>query len=440
MLLKPKNNSIVPSQGRVSDFCFFLYMCFLVDFFIHLSARFPGLGVFRPTLLLIVLISISIFLQRDKIPKDNSNSIYAAMIGFLAYLIISLPVVEFQGSVLRKNGAEFIKVIVFFFFTAFIVDDVTRLKKIVFVFIFCQVFRVLEPLYLHVTEGYWGSATYIGGGEFASRLSGAPSDVINPNELGFVIVTVIPYLHYLLFSNGKFRSAIYFLLMPLLLYALILTMSRGALLALFVVAWMIFKEANRKFVLLAAGAIIVIAGWSVMTPIQKDRYLSLISSDTRSSATASGRLKGMTHEFSLGLERPIVGHGVGTTAEAKYHKYGKTQASHNFYAELLIEVGLIGMVMFFRVLMRIYKRFKDNVDTIEKMNLPRDSFYSRLNKALTAIFWMYIVYSTNYWGLSVYYWYFFGGLAVVFGRILDSNRAKNGGPFKKSVPSGKVTI
>src|SRR5690606_9877918 len=135
---------------------------------------------------------------------------------------------------------NFIKAIVFLYFMALIVDSDKRLKWALAVFIGCQVFRVLEPLYLNITQGYWGASTYLGGTNFASRLSGAPADVINPTELGFGIATVIPFLHYLLFSRGWFSKLLYLSLMPALIYALILTMSRGAFLALLVVGWVVW--------------------------------------------------------------------------------------------------------------------------------------------------------------------------------------------------------
>jgi hypothetical protein len=32
---------------------------------------------------------------------------------------------------------------------------------------------------------------------------------------------------------------------------------------------------------------------------------------------------------------------------------------------------------------------------------------------------MYVVYSTNYWGLSQYYWYLFAGMMIVFSKLLS---------------------
>ena len=166
--------------------------------------------------------------------------------------------------------------------------------------------------------------------------------------------------------------------------------------------------------------------FSIMTPVQKDRYLSLVDQEnTAGGASVEGRLSGLVGEFKLGLTRPVVGHGLGTTSEAKWHKWGTTKASHNLYGELLIELGIIGLVLFIRFLFFIYQRFKRNRILFQELGLGHNSFYSRLNKALVAVFWMYAVYSINYWGLSQYYWYLFGGLAIAFGRLLTIEYSKH---------------
>ncbi|KPQ30443.1 MAG: O-antigen ligase family protein [Marinobacter excellens HL-55] len=402
-----------------SAFTFWLFIYFLVDFFLHLSARIPAYAVIRPTLLLVLLISASLFLQRDKFRGWTHDPIVASLLVLVGYLVVSLPLVEWPGSVVKNNLSDFVKAIVFFYFTVLLVDSNRRLKIFLTVFIGCQVVRVLEPLFLNLTEGYWGSRTHLGHGEFSQRLAGAPSDVINPNELGFVIVTAIPFLHYLLWSSVVKAKVLYLLLMPPLLYALILTQSRGALLALGVVAFFVFKESSRKFSLIVVAVLVGFAGWQVMSDDQKDRYLSLVGlSETSNAATADGRIQGMMREFALGFERPIVGHGLGTTPEAKTHILGSRQASHNLYAELLIELGIIGTLIFLSFLLKVYQGLVENQKRISRLSKRPGSFYVNLNKALIALFWMYAVYSFNYWGLSQYYWYLFAGTVVVFHRLV----------------------
>ncbi|TGN41522.1 O-antigen ligase family protein [Marinobacter confluentis] len=421
-------------QTAVSGFTFFLFMYFLLDFFLRFSARVPAYGVLRPTLLLVLLITLLLIFQKEKFKGWTNDPVVQAMLVFLGYLVVSLPLVEWPGSVIRNNLADFVKAIVFLFFTLLIIDSEKRLKIFLAVFVGCQLVRILEPLFMNITQGYWGSKTHLGGGEFSQRLAGAPADVINPNELGFVIVTALPFLHYLVWPGRFIGKLFYLAVMPALLYALILTQSRGAFLALLVVAWMIFKESNRKMGLIVLAIAISIAGWNVMTSEQKDRYLSLVGmSESANTASAEGRLRGMRNEFNLGLSRPIVGHGLGTTPEAKVNVLGsRSQAAHNFYAEILIETGILGLVFFLRFLMKVYVKFRDNNKVLKNAKLSNTlRFYQNLNKALIALFWMYVVYSTNYWGLSQYYWYLYAGIMIVFSkRLSEKLKATESDPHK----------
>lgn len=414
---------VISKLGLVSGFTFFLFIVYQLMFFLNMPARISGLGIIRPSLLLFAIIGFLLILQREKIAYKLNQPIFKAFSAFLLMLLITLPFVKFPGSVLRENFSIFMKAIVFLYFTALILDTEKRLKIALFVFVGCQVFRVLEPLYLNITSGYWGSSTYLGGTEFANRLSGAPADIINPNELGFVLVTAIPFLHYFLMPRRFLIKILYFLLLTLMLYALILTMSRGAFLALLVVGWFIFKESKRKFMLIAFACFGVVAALSVMNDTQRERYLSLVSSDTRQSATAEGRVTGMVNEFKLAMERPIFGFGLGTTAEAKFNTLGRSKASHNMYAEIIIEVGIIGLIFFARFIFAIRRQLSEGLKIANEI----DIFYGTLFKVLNIIFFMFAVYSINYWGLSQYYWYNLAGLVIAASLLMNEKINKGDG-------------
>ena len=431
------------SDQVVSSFTFVFYLYFTLDFFLRFSVRIPGYSNLRPTLVAVAILALLLFVQREKLGEKFQHPVFKPVFILLAYIVISLPLVEWPGSVIRNNLDPFVKAIVFLFFTALIVDTRKRLAWFVGIFVFCQLVRVLEPLYLNLTQGYWGSSTYLSTKEFANRLAGAPADVINPNELGFVIVTLIPFLHYLLWTGRWKLKIVYLVLMPLLLYALILTMSRGAFIALVVVGFLIFKESRRKMALIAIAGIAVMLAFSVMTPVQKERYLSIIDRDAEGGASAEGRITGMIREFKLGLSRPVVGHGLGTTSEAKANKLGRRQASHNLYAELLIEIGIIGFAIFMAFLVRAFRQLKMLQLEFGRNAQVEVSFYENLNKVLICLFWMYAVYSINYWGLSQYYWYLFGGLTIALGRLamLDKPASTNeSNVITNTGESGRFTL
>src|SRR5690606_31236093 len=115
------NQKIAGSSRSINTITFVIFLYFLIDFFLHLSARIPGYGVIRPTLLLVLIISLSIFLQREKVSGWSKDPISSSVLVLIFYIFISLPLVEWPGSVIRNNLSEFVKAVVFFFFAALLI-------------------------------------------------------------------------------------------------------------------------------------------------------------------------------------------------------------------------------------------------------------------------------------------------------------------------------
>jgi len=62
----------------------------------------------------------------------------------VAYILISIPFVEWPGSVIRRGLENFGKAVVFYFFVIKTVDSERKLKILVVAFLACQSFRVLN--------------------------------------------------------------------------------------------------------------------------------------------------------------------------------------------------------------------------------------------------------------------------------------------------------
>lgn len=390
---------------------FLLYLLYLVSFFLRLPARLPVLGIIRFDFLLVAAISFFIFSSKaTKGSRLDSASKY--LLAIFVYSVITLPLVEWPGSVINNGMLAFIKGAIFYFFTVNLVVNDKRLKSVVAVFIGCNLIRVLEPLILNITTGYLGSATHLGGSDFAGRLAGAPVDTINPNGLAFVIATVIPFLHYVFSPISKKTFAIYLLLIPILLYTMGLTLSRSGALALAIIAFGIWIKSAHKFMLLVIGIVGLGVIFMNLSDVQKDRYLSIVSSDTRQSASAEGRIEGWSVDFKVAMNRPIIGHGLGTSREANWNVAGKDQISHILWAEIWQEIGLIGLVLFILYLTAMIKNFREAARLIRE-RLSTDDFLYRSNQAMQVWLLMNLLFSLASYGLKSYEWYLFGGLSVV---------------------------
>ena len=109
-----KSNIIQGKSGNI-NFKFILYLLFTASYFLHLPNRFPILGKVRSDVLLagsiIVLIILESLKVNDTAKRDKiSRSLYYLIV----YIILSLPFVEWPGSVIRQNFYIFLKAVVFF--------------------------------------------------------------------------------------------------------------------------------------------------------------------------------------------------------------------------------------------------------------------------------------------------------------------------------------
>ena len=170
---------------------FVLYLLFVTSWFLHLTARIPLLGLVRFDLILVILVSIMIFFSdRSHVANNPSESHRVLKILFL-YILVTLPFVEWPGSVVKNNLEPFVKAVVFYYFTVHLIRTERSLRTFMILFLALQTCRVLEPVYLHISEGYWGSIASMGDWESLNRLAGAPHDTVNPNCLAYIIAFAI---------------------------------------------------------------------------------------------------------------------------------------------------------------------------------------------------------------------------------------------------------
>jgi O-antigen ligase len=388
---------------------FVIYLFFICSWFLHLPARMPVLGIVRADLVLVgVLALIAVATHSSSAPTINSRNTHL-LFALATYVILTVPLVKWPGSVVKAGIPNFMKAFVFFYFTIRFVDTPRKLKYLMTVFIACQTFRVLEPLYLHVTEGYWGDAASMADWEMMDRLAGAPLDVVNSNSLAFIIVTVIPFLHYLTAGSVPGRI-VYAGLLPPLLYALTLTASRSGVLALGAVAALVWVKSRHKIVLTVVLCSTVALAVPYLSADLVDRYLSIFSSNTRNAATAEHRWNGVAQDVDVALEQPLFGHGLGTSREANVNSVGRDQPSHNLYTEVGQELGGVGLILY---LVFFVSLLASAVRTAAKLDSAPDSvpaMLPRLASAVKVFLGMNLVFSFSSYGLSSYELYFAAGL------------------------------
>lgn len=403
-----------------------LYLLFVVSWLLHLPMRIPALGVIRFDLMLVLVLSM-LAASTDGSQKTRTGKLLRILI---AYSILTVPFVEWPGSVVKVGLPNLIKAVVFYYFTIAFVKTEQDLKRFIFVFLVCQVLRILEPLYLHVTQGYWGSrASMSGGWEFLERLAGSPYDTVNPNGLAFIICTILPFLYFMRELSWKHQLA-FIILVPILLYTLMLTGSRSGLIALLIVFVLILVKSKRRIPLLVAGIVAVVVGFSNLSSDMQDRYLSTFGKGEKNVATAEERIEGTEEQLRVVFHRPIFGHGLGTSAEANYHftsagpYEGKDLPAHNLYLEIAQELGLVGLLIFILFIKSIIQGFVEYQRAWSRVGTG--IFLPRFIDAMQVWIVMNIIFSFASYGLSNYDWYLFGGLLIIIQRLERNDASKAG--------------
>lgn len=425
-LRKANGTGQVASTAEPKSLAFALYCVFIVSYFLHLGARVSVLGTLRFDLLLAGLTIVLAFLERnDAGPKHEMSLNTKLLLAIAVYVVVSIPFVEWPGTVIRKGWEPFVKSLFFYFFTVAVVRTETRLKQFFVVFIAVQMFRVLEPLYMHFTTGYWGSFTHMGNFEFMNRLSGSPFDIINPNGLAFVILIVTCLTHYLLGAGSNKQKMIYVGIMVPLLYAMSLTGSRSGMLVLAIFALLVIWRSKHRVAAFTAVGVIVMVLVATMDDLERQRYLSIVDKNAKGAATSQGRVDGIWIDVGVGLERPIFGHGLGTSAEANAHAYGKFMPSHTLYTEVLQELGLIGLGIF---LAFMYYTWKNCTEAVKRAEQLGPGFLLRASRGIRDLAILLGFFSIASYGLNEYQWYLLAGLSVATCRILQTALAAAQGP------------
>lgn len=399
---------------------FRLYLLYILSFFLHLPDRIPVLGTIRFDLMVLALATASIFIsRRDQQDKTIANETDRMLYILFAYLAVSFPFVEWPGSVLNTGMQNLLKVLPFYFFTILTVNSEKRLRVFLIVLIGCQTFRVLEPLFLHITTGYWGDMAFMGEGEFMDRLAGAPHDRINPNGLAYVIVFLLPF--YISFARySALHKAVSFLILPVLGYTLILTGSRSGFIVALIIAVAIILRSRQKFLAAACVAVLAVALLGHLSTMQQDRFLSIYRDDVRGAGTARGRLEGLKGDLDVAMNKPLVGHGLGTSHEANYNVARSTVRSHNLYIEVWQEIGLIGLVIFILYMRASILAFFRSARSVRGSG---DRYLISLTDALGIWLLANLVFSMASYGLTGYVWYLFGGLTGLLNRLCTTARA-----------------
>jgi O-antigen ligase len=248
---------------------------------------------------------------------------------FLAFLMSHIVQTYFAG--LMMAFTEFSKILIMYFLFVLIIDSERKFKIAVYLLIFLTLLLAIQGIQQFYTGYGWAGQPLI-----IDRQSGIGritwiSIFNDPNDLGLTIVIIVAILLSFLFGKTNFISK--FITIPILaclLYAIYLTNSRGALLALMAAGSFYFVKRSKRFVL---GAIVGIAFIFLVFAFGPSR-LALLTTDEES---AYNRVDAWYYGIQLTKSNPIFGVGYKMFLE------DFPLTAHNTFVLAMAESGLLGL-------------------------------------------------------------------------------------------------
>jgi O-antigen ligase len=250
-----------------------------------------------------------------------------------------------KGGAFQIVVMEFSKVVLITLLLVVAVTTLARLRNLMLVQALCIV--VVTLCYLHA------------GNKLDGRLMGSPDGrYSNPNDLALLIDLAVPFLiAFALLARSTRKKLLWASLLCIMVYAVVLTYSRGGLLALLaavgVSLWEFGIKGRRTFLVLLASVGVILLTATALTTRMGERLRSMSSPEEDESAYASrvDREKLFWRSIHITEEHPLFGIGSGnfTVLSGNWH------VTHNSYTELSAEGGIPALVLFLLMLWRSFR-------------------------------------------------------------------------------------
>ena len=315
----------------------FLLLCIYISLYyirpFEWSESMQGVPIFL-SLGVVSILAILAALLSGKV-KPFKYKTDAMMAGLVAAIALSHLISGYVGGAVGSIST-FLPSIVAYFLVVYGLDSKKKIHGFVFLLTALTCFLAYEA-YVQSTQGmtHGGMLPYV-----QSQLAPDGSKIDfprarwfgpfnDPNDLGLALVLPVAFLLERLLSR-KYLLPI--LCLPLLLYGLYLTNSRGAMLSLLasVFTFLVLRYRSMK------GAVLGMALAAILLLLGPSRMEQLTGVD----ASAYGRVEAWHAGFQMFKSSPLF--GVGKDMFTEFHPI----TAHNTYMLVLAELGLVGLFFF----------------------------------------------------------------------------------------------
>jgi O-antigen ligase len=263
-------------------------------------------------------------------------------ITFYIIMIIGIPFAFYRREAFNFVFLNYLVNIIFFIIFIYEVNSLKRLKGLIFI-------AFLSGLIYSFFGYLFGSSVY---GRF--KIYGAMFD---PNDIAYVLISLVPFsIYYLQFKKQTIIKILAVLSVCASTAVILLTGSRGGLVASLVVLTIIFftKAIRIKLIYKVTFFLLVCGvGYFIGERINVERYMTIVNLESDYNVESEfGRMQIWERAISFTIEYPLTGVGVQCFPMALGYSrtelglIPKWQAAHNAFLQISAETGLVGSALF----------------------------------------------------------------------------------------------
>lgn len=413
-------NPIRKPQAEVDTTTWFRFtMLFLLVEYARPQDLIPGLSLIRPAMLVMLVLIFFLFKHRALLVRGSKQ--VRMICYFIALLGAYIPFAR-NNYYAYATFTSMLKFMPFILSLLVCVNSIERLKTFM--------------------KFYAGLMAYVAIYALLHRGVGSGNYFADENDLSLYLNMVIPFCYFLFALEEKKTKLFYAATLLIGVLTVVVSFSRGGFVGLVLMFFIVWLTSPRKMV---SVVVILVLGLGVYL-YAGDKYIQEMGTvtDTKES-TASARLKSWASAWDMFLDNPL---GVGgNNFQVRFPEYQGDRfrrgmwgrVAHSLWFTLIPELGVIGIVIYFRLLfynlkdvfsLRTRKSNKQELSDAERyLNAMSIAFLASLVGYFASASFISVLYYPHYWYLTA--------IIVASAQIRMKMQASEAPPAKQG-PARKV--
>lgn len=223
------------------------------------------------------------------------------------------------------------------------------------------------------SEGFlgWSTGNMMWENQGIQRLHGSTSMFGHPNSYSGFAVGCLAFSYFLLSAVQSKLLKLCFLI--LLIFSLVIVVTTGSRTGYVAVAmgaiFLFYRMKKGRGKLLVIGITVLTIGLNVVSEDYKHRFKSIFTGEEKEGRSSDARIQIIEDAFLIFAEYPM-GVGVAAFPKVRTEMFNRFQDTHNLYLEILTNLGLLGIILFFLFISRLISLSRSNIRRV----LDGDSF------------------------------------------------------------------